>query len=827
MNGMRMKRFFVTAVFIFLTGCYGYAQDTVVHWKFDKPEVALESQSNAYFELHSNWDPPETIQGVSETAWRLDGYSTWLQGKLTKELPRDSLFFSTWFALEAYPSTCPENCEDNPTASLFHRDGLHVGINRFGRLKGHVSSDQAQHNFESDTVVSHYSWNHVVVQIKLPQLQVYLNGDLVEEKNISGEELAWSSDSSTIIGRHPTAQPFGVFTLNMINGALDEMQIRKDFLSSEEVRSAFEKEKPDHIPNLEYRQARYENDPFRPEYHPIPQSGWTNEPHGFVYHEGRYHFFYQKTAQPYKLFMNWGHISSPNLVQWQDNQPVLWPEKPYDTKGIWSGTAIVDKNNTPAIMYTGVDFIRAHMCLAYGNDSLDQWNKYGDNPVVAQGPEGYQDFRDPYIWKENDIWYMIVGSGIYETGTVVLYTSRDLKNWEFQGRLYRGREDAGEVGTFWEMPVFLKFDDTYVLVVNTLPDAHTIYWTGKFENNEFVPDTHEPKKLEVINTSLAPMVTTDEHGRKIGINIIPDTHKELTDDPAAHKEWGWANVFSLPRIWKLKDGRLIRKPLEELQALRNEKEHHDSVTISSSTDGFFSTSGRRLEFKATIKNIDANKVGFEIGKNPDGSEVTRLYYNFYTNRFTVDRSNSSTYRYARNNLVDGAYDLPSADSLDLHVYVDHSVVEVFINNQDAFSTRIFPQKPGSDQLDLYVEGGTATFKNMDLWSLKSMENPSIVVEEPTGIEPADQANRRPSFSIWPNPTGNNPQVKFKLEGEAYMEALVYNQLGQLVLRQKLGWFAPGEHTQRIQIEELQGRKLYFLELKSDGQSLGVNKLITD
>jgi len=820
-----MKSFWIaTALFIFFV-IPGYAQDTVALWEFDDPNVALETQSGSSFELHSNWDPPETIRGISAMAWRLDGYSTWLEGKLEGELPQDSLCFSTWFALEAYPVTCPEDCGSNPTASLFHRDGFHIGINRFGRVKGYVSVDHGQQNFEADTTVSLYRWNHLVVQVNTSHLQVYLNGELVGDKQFEGEALTWSSDSMALIGRHPNATPFGIFTLNMMNGALDEMLICEDFLTPEKVATTYEEQKPENKANLGFSQSRYENDPFRPEYHPVPQSGWTNEPHGFLYHKGRYHFFYQKTAQPYKLLMNWGHISSPNLVQWEDHPPALWPEHSYDTKGIWSGTAVVDKNNTPAIMYTGVDFVRAHMCLAYGNDSLDQWNKYEDNPAVAQSPEGYQDFRDPYIWKKDDIWYMIVGSGIYQTGTVVLYTSRDLKSWDFQGRLYRGREEAGQVGTFWEMPVFLKFDETYVLVVNTLPDAHTIYWTGKFENNEFVPDTHEPKKLEVINTSLAPMVTTDEYGRKIGINIIPDTHKELTDDPAAHKEWGWANVFSLPRIWKLQNGRLIRKPLPELKALRDENEHHDSVTISSSTNGFFNASGRRLEFKATIKNMDASKVGLEIGKNPDGSEVTRLYYNFYTNRFTVDRSNSSTYRYARENLVDGAYELSTDGSFDLHVYVDHSVVEVFINNQDAFTTRIFPQEEGSEQLDLFVEGGAATFKDMDLWSLKSMKDPSIVVEEPTALEPGGTEESGLSFHVWPNPAGSNPHVQFNLEGESRIQAYMYNALGQLVMCRNLGWFVPGEYIRRLQMNGLESQKIYFLELKSGKTSLGVHKLI--
>jgi Beta-fructosidases (levanase/invertase) len=53
-----------------------------------------------------------------------------------------------------------------------------------------------------------------------------------------------------------------------------------------------------------------------------------------------------------------------------------------------------------------------------------RWTKYAGNPVVGRPPGGAKvvGFRDPCVWKENDGWYMIVGTGIKgESGGALLF----------------------------------------------------------------------------------------------------------------------------------------------------------------------------------------------------------------------------------------------------------------------------------------------------------------------------------------------------------------------------------------------------------------------
>ncbi|NMC25958.1 MAG: glycoside hydrolase family 32 protein, partial [Serratia sp.] len=63
-------------------------------------------------------------------------------------------------------------------------------------------------------------------------------------------------------------------------------------------------------------------DTFYPHFHLAPPAGWMNDPNGLIYHQGRYHAFYQH--HPFSENwgpMHWGHATSQDMVNWQ-HQPV-------------------------------------------------------------------------------------------------------------------------------------------------------------------------------------------------------------------------------------------------------------------------------------------------------------------------------------------------------------------------------------------------------------------------------------------------------------------------------------------------------------------------
>jgi hypothetical protein len=54
--------------------------------------------------------------------------------------------------------------------------------------------------------------------------------------------------------------------------------------------------------------------------------------------------------------------------------------------------------------------------------------------------------------------------------------------------------------------------------------------------------------------------------------------------------------------------------------------------------------------------------------------------------------------------------------MDWRIFVDASVIEVFVNDRVAFSTRSYPSA-GSTEMDLFAEGGTATASEVNIYDI--------------------------------------------------------------------------------------------------------------
>ena len=143
------------------------------------------------------------------------------------------------------------------------------------------------------------------------------------------------------------------------------------------------------------------------------------------------------------------HATSPDLKHWDLAGPILTvgPE-PYDTGAIWAPDVFRDEaGDRWGIAYTGCDddFVQ-RICMAYSTD-LYKWRKSDLNPTVVPDTNQYawnpnivwSDFRDPFLYRQDNQWHMLVTVKKYLEGlTGVLYhgTSYDLENWLDVGYLF-------------------------------------------------------------------------------------------------------------------------------------------------------------------------------------------------------------------------------------------------------------------------------------------------------------------------------------------------------------------------------------------------------
>ena len=457
-------------------------------------------------------------------------------------------------------------------------------------------------------------------------------------------------------------------------------------------------------------------DPHRPAYHFLPPSNWMNDPNGLIQWRGRYHLFYQYNPNgAFHGTIHWGHAVSDDLVRWRDLPLALAPTPGGpDKDGVYSGCAL-DQDGVPTLMYTG---IRPQVqCIAEPVDPTDPdliaWWKHPANPVIAESPAGLEveGFRDPFVWREDDGWYCVIGSGITGVGgTILLYRSADLVRWEYLHELCRG--DVAETGRMWECPNFFPLGDKYVLLISPIPLQKVLYMVGVYRDHRFVPE-----RTGIVDDGgayYAPQVTRDERGRWLMWGWLREGR-----DVEAQKAAGWSGVMSLPTELSLTDdGRLALRPVPEVEALRGPRRSWTGLELAE--DGpnpLAELSGNRLEIVLTIEPGDAAEVGVTVLRSPDGVEETRIVYDRTAGELWVDRERASLDPEPSRERRGAPVQLDSDGRLGLRVYVDGSVVEIFAADGTCLTSRVYPTRPDSHSVSLWARNGRARARRVDAWEM--------------------------------------------------------------------------------------------------------------
>jgi beta-fructofuranosidase len=679
-------------------------------WSFEGNSPFLSQTDKEKMDYHSIKKSPETVEGLKGKAIRTDGYSTWLSFSAHKRVAS----LSGWFALESFPTDTATFIGIKDTSN----NSIAVSVDCYGNTLLGIGEKGSYTYSSLHTRLNCFSWIHVLLDLE--SKSVYING--IKKSSHQWTKLDSDGESYIQIGKDFRYKSTGLYDVTTINGLIDEICVSDKHIDIDAYRVNIDiqlRKKP----VLAIPKVRFADDFNRPHYHLLPAANWTNETHGLIYYNGKYHIFNQKNASAIFLGrINWGHFDSPDLIHWTEEKPALRPDTTYDKDGIWSGCAVINNEGIPQIIYTGGS-AETSIGIAFPQDKqLIEWTKYTNNPIIASHPAEYTrtDMRDPYVWKEGDNWYMIIGYGIggneSQHGALLLYKSQDLKKWEYLHSLFEGNPKTDHTGIFWEMPVFKKIGHKYVLLVNRVPyhgiPAKCQYWIGEFKNERFIPDNPMPKNLEVINRLLSPSVIEMPNGDIAAIAIIPD---EIGNEPTYRQ--GWAHLYSIPRKWELKNDKICQSPLPALSRLRCQHISISRQTIVKMKLCRKNKSWHQQEVIATFYPADATRFGFTLCKNPDGSEYSRIYYDIGKQELVVDQTRSSLRKLIPLNIRKQKYVLDTTRPVEIQLLIDGSVVEGFINHQDAFTTRIFPSKENSTLLDFFTDGNHTEVK-ADIWKIK-------------------------------------------------------------------------------------------------------------
>ena len=755
-----------------------------------------ESKTGTMLTIDDALGTTERIEGIEGQALRINGYYGWATGNPAANYPAKGICISGWVAPSAFPlhRKDADPITENTNAALFsnlnptNNAGIALGINHHGRIIGQFKVGQTILQILSDEYVALKEWNFIALNVDALQgnAKLFLNGIEVQTISFVPGDLQYSPSSPVFIGKESKVKTDATFDTNGLTGAVDAVVVWARTLTTTELQAQFAMASPG-LPDLKIPiEERFGNDYHRPKYHAMPTSAWTNEPHGLIYLAGKYHIFSQRNFNgPYWGHLNWGHFVSEDLVSWEEKTQVLWPTPGFDEVGVWSGHA-VERNGVPYIFYTGVNKTKAAIGLATAEAPYDSWTK-NSNPIIPQAPTtiANADFRDPFVFQNGNDWYMMVGTGLrngVSRGGLFLYksTSEDFTQWAPQGTMLEGTPGSDGSGDFWEMPVYYNFGSKSILLVNKLPNANALYWTGTFNGSQFIRDNVEPQRLDVINSLLSPAIHPDADGNLTAIGIIADGVST-----AKQKEQGWAHVFSLPRVWTLANGKIVQVPHPYLLSLRGSSQNFSNVSFTSTTTNALNgATGSQYEIVASLQKGTATKVGFSLHNGAATGEKTLVYYDYNTSSFVVDRSNSSQLSGVPKNNQASTYLLPSSETINWRIFVDASVIEVFVNEELAFATRVFPSE-GSNGIDLYAQGGTAGASSVTIYNV-----------EGTGVVSASRIaaeKKSLNINVFPNPSDDEFNIRFEeLQGGLFVTAYVVSNTGVPV--KKLEGFLNAENN---------------------------------
>jgi beta-fructofuranosidase len=473
-------------------------------------------------------------------------------------------------------------------------------------------------------------------------------------------------------------------------------------------------------------------------------------------------------------------------------------------------------NGKPCVFYTGADYSRATIDLAMpADDNLIEWNKYENNPMIANCPPGFSgDFRDPYVFKgDNGNLFMVVGCAKDGRGALTLHQYYD-GGWTNDGSVFFKTNNAARDGVFWEMPAVFKLGNKWVVCVNPIFEPNTgsklMYWVGGINSTgAFTPDSDEPKYIELFGSTgngyglLSPSIMQKD-GKTVAIGIVPDV---LNAQENLKK--GWAHVFSAPREWTLDaNNNIVQKPYTEALFLLRAN-GGDSVYNATDKNVYGAVAldhvnGKMVEIEAEFTipfftpatqtdGEETKKIGITVRKQSD--EGIMIYYSPCDYSIVVDGRNIAKIDNGHNNAFYKAplpVQLQQGERVKMHVFVDHSIIDVFINDRYAASVRIFANGENSDDVETFSYGATTMVNSINAWILNT-DNAGVANEQKFLRLSADAMQ----VDIEPNPIANG-YLHINAQWTPNSRIDVFDLDGRKVLHKNINLSANTRYTLNLQ-----------------------------
>ena len=357
------------------------------------------------------------------------------------------------------------------------------------------------------------------------------------------------------------------------------------------------------------------------------------------------------------------------------------------------------------IFYTSIHTNRpaetyAEQWAALGDKELLNWQKHPSNPILHERLHGgakIYDWRDPFIFAHKGATYMVLGGNLNERkggqAVVTIYRAENeaLTQWNYLGVLFT-HPNPNVVNI--ECPNFFKLGEKWVLIVS--PHGPVEYFVGDFNpvTAKFVPQ--QTGILDDGGNLYAPNSMQDSHGRRVLWGWIKGF------EPGR----GWNGALTLPRILSLGPGnQLEQRPAHELRKLRADHFRMSDFTLNGRANPVAGLTGDCLELYVELELLHSAAVQLQVRRSQDGARFIPI--TFDGGQLIVAGTKAPLEL------------LPGERTLKLNVFLDKSVMELFVNDRACY-TRVI--QPNSEDIGvaLGASAGTARIRSFHAWKMRSI-----------------------------------------------------------------------------------------------------------
>ena len=469
---------------------------------------------------------------------------------------------------------------------------------------------------------------------------------------------------------------------------------------------------------MEYMDETVVSDEMALNYHLMHPGGDSapGDPNAAFFLDGTYHLHYI-LRHPWqgKTSYSFIHVTSPDMLHWTWQPTKLQPS--FTGHGMFSGTGFITKEGQPAAIYaaTAVESRGSYIVVAKNND-LSEWEK--PYPVLPTGGPGGKNMSlggDPDCFRVGERYYACSA-----VEGVQLCTSDNLVDWRYIGGLMKHDMPDVAIGEDISCANMYRIGEKWML----LCISHSMgcrYYLGDWdaEEEQFVPFEHRRMNWRRRGQSLIDPVYRDFFAPESV--LTPDGRRLM---------WAWLttldkeidlkSVQSLPRELSLgRDGSLRINPLRELESLRYDGVSYENIEITPSLEG---------NTVQKIAKIDGDS--FEIRIAVDRSEAYRkrfgfvLYADDERNGIpVVIRPESASINVGETEAPFAVEDLPDDEDVEIRIFVDKYLVEVFVNGRQAALTSFLSYKDAGNGLGAYSFRGRGdpniTLRKVEIWKIKA------------------------------------------------------------------------------------------------------------